>query len=297
VRHVRSLTVLAAALPLALLPTATAQAAPPTSGTYLALGDSVAVGTGATDPATQGYVGLLHADLRADCGKDRAGHPHKSGQKAKARAHGKDTSCRIELVNLAQDGATTASLVADQLPAALRLISERNGNGTPADDVRLITITIGANDFLGTFRTACSTGDARTCDSALIEQLSRSRADVRHLLGVLREAAGPDTLIAVTTLYNALRNPGCALHDQQRLGGTVLEGGLLETAGPLKRGLNFDFRYEAFLNDAVVVEAATLVDPVTETQPDCVNPDAAGHADLARAFAAAVGDPFPSRRH
>jgi hypothetical protein len=83
VRHVRSLTVLAAALPLALLPAATAQAAPPTSGTYLALGDSVAVGTGATDPATQGYVGLLHADLRADCGKDRAGHQHKSGQKAR----------------------------------------------------------------------------------------------------------------------------------------------------------------------------------------------------------------------
>jgi hypothetical protein len=85
----------------------------------------------------------------------------------------------------------------------LRLISERNGNGTPADDVRLITITVGANDFLDTFRTACSTGDARTCDSALIEQLSRSRADVRHLLGVLREAAGPDTTIAVSTLYNA----------------------------------------------------------------------------------------------
>jgi hypothetical protein len=179
----------------------------------------------------------------------------------------------------------------------LRLISERNGNGTPADDVRLITITIGANDFLDTFRTACSTGDARTCDSALIEQLSRSRADVRHLLGVLREAAGPDTTIAVSTLYNGLRNPGCALHDLQRLSGTVLEGGLLESAGPLKRGLNFDVRYEAFLNDAVVVEAATLIDPVTETQPDCGNPDDTGHADLARAFAAAVGDPFPRRRH
>jgi hypothetical protein len=45
------------------------------------------------------------------------------------------------------------------------------------------------------------------------------------------------------------------------------------------------------------VEAATLIDPVTETQPDCGNPDDTGHADLARAFAAAVGDPFPRRRH
>ena len=62
-RLLRSLTVLAAALPLALLPAVAGQAAPPAPATYLALGDSVAVGTGATDPATRGYVPLLAAEL------------------------------------------------------------------------------------------------------------------------------------------------------------------------------------------------------------------------------------------
>jgi hypothetical protein len=44
-----------------------------------------------------------------------------------------------------------------------------------------------------------------------------------------------------------------------------------------------------------VVEAAEVVDPGTETQPDCLHPTDAGHADIAEAAAAAVGDPFRGR--
>jgi lysophospholipase L1-like esterase len=131
VRLLRSLTVLATALPLAFLPATTGHAAPPEPAVYLALGDSVAAGTGATDPATRGYVGLLADDLQGNgCGK------------------GKAVGCRIELVNLAVDGATTTSLIATQLEPALALIEERNSNRTPVDDVRLITLTIGGNDVV-----------------------------------------------------------------------------------------------------------------------------------------------------
>jgi lysophospholipase L1-like esterase len=282
VRLLRSLAVLTVALPLTVLPAASGQAAPPAPATYLALGDSVAFGTGATDPATQGYVPLLAAELQGKgCGKDKG--------------KGKAVGCRVEVVNLAVNGATTTSLLAGQLQPALDLIAERNATRTPVDDVRLITITIGGNDVVNPVVAACLYGlaDCATTANATIQQLSTNYA---RILGALREAAGPDTTIAVTTYYNAFANPGCQFTSLSALGEIVLEGGALPNGPTLPGGSNDVIRQQAAAYGAVVVDTAPVVSPTTETQPDCLHPNDAGHRDIAGAFADAIGSPFKGGR-
>ena len=86
---------------------------------YIALGDSLAWGDGASVPERNGYVPRLATYLR--------GAPHGDA----------DT-----LVNLAVRGATTGDLLAGQLPDALALIAD------PATDTSVVTLSIGGNDLL-----------------------------------------------------------------------------------------------------------------------------------------------------
>jgi lysophospholipase L1-like esterase len=287
VRLLRCLTVLAAALPLALLPAASGQAAPPSPAVYLALGDSVAFGTGATDPATQGYVPLVAADLQGDgCG---------------GKGKGKAVGCRVELVNLAENGATTVTLIAKQLQPALDLIEARNATRTSVDDVRLITITIGGNDVVDPVVQACLLGRGN-CPATIAAQVAQVSTNYGLILSALREAAGPDTTIAVTAYYNAIENTGCAINAATPLGRAVLEGNPREPGGAVVPGLplvaagfNDAIRQQAAAYGAVIVETAAVVDPQTETQPDCLHPNTKGHADIAAAVADAVGNPFHGR--
>ena len=261
-RLTRVLAVLAAALPLALLPTTIGSAAPPSPATYLALGDSVAAGTGAAPGL--GYVPLLAADLAEarNCGQGQA------------------LGCRLELDNHSVGGATTVSLISGQLPGAVALLQERNGNATPVDDVRLITITIGGNDVFNPVIAACGGGLTTTCQQTVARQFAQVSTNYASILGQLREAAGPATTIAVMTYYNPL--PACPLAHLSPLAEIVLEGG-----GPLSTGLNDLIRQQAAAFGAVVVETGSIVDP-SEVRPDCLHPNAAGHADIAEAFADAV---------
>ena len=95
-------------------------AAPPRL--FLALGDSVAAGIGAADPARGGYAALVEAGL--------------------TRLFGPAAFS----VNLAVPGETTASLVAgEQLPEAVRTLQRAARGGVRQGT---ITLTIGANDLL-----------------------------------------------------------------------------------------------------------------------------------------------------
>lgn len=245
---------------------APSHAAPPSPPTYLALGDSVAAGVGASSPQL-GYVPLLLEDLRDD---------RRCGKGGKGRAIG----CRLESVNLAVPGATTLDLIGDQLPAAIALLEERNGNRRPVDDVRLITITIGGNDLLNPVIAACAGGVTPTCvqvATTLVQQVSGSYATI---LSRLRAAAGERTTIALMTYYNPLRD--CGPDALAVVADLVLEGG-----GPVPTGLNDVIRAQAASYGAVVAETYPVIDP-TEVQPDCVHPNDAGHADIAEAFAEVV---------
>jgi lysophospholipase L1-like esterase len=242
-----------------------AWAGPPQPALYLALGDSVAAGVGA-QPPSQGYVSVLHDKLTAarHCGQGQA------------------LGCRIDLTNLAVPGATTSSLISDQLPKAEDLLQKRNHNQLPIDDVRLITLDIGGNDLFRPITTACTDATSPTCLATIQSQLQQAAANYDIILSHLRAAAGPDTVIAVMTYYNPL--PACDKASLAPLANIVLEGG-----GPVPMGLNDIIRSAATTHDAVVVETAPVIqntDLVGGT--DCLHPNNSGHHDIADAFANAI---------
>jgi lysophospholipase L1-like esterase len=253
----------AGVLVAALLGTPAVAAGPPTRPLYLALGDSVAAGVGAQPPATEGYVPELHDLLAAEvpCGDGRA------------------LGCRLDLLNIAVPGATTTKLIADQLPTALSVITARRATASPIDDVRLITLDIGGNDVFGPILQACSS-DPQTpgCATTISTVLGAVAMNFQTILSKLREAAGPDTTIAVMTYYNPL--PACFLSVQEPLADLVLEGG-----GPVPTGLNDIIRGEAAAHDAVVAETGPLIDAHDLVGGrDCLHPDRSGHDDIAAAF-------------
>jgi lysophospholipase L1-like esterase len=268
--RLRSLWFWLLVLPLAVIGSTPASAdAPPKPSIYLAMGDSVAVGVGAQPRATEGYVPELHAQLTA----------------ARHCGEGEALGCRLDLVNLAEVGATTETLLSGQLREAVTLLEERNGNATLVDDVDLITIDIGGNDFQALLTACVSNPNAPGCLTAIQEALGEVAANYPTIMSALRTAAGPDTTIAVMTYYNPL--PACQLAPLASFADRVLEGG-----GPVPVGLNDIIRSAAAAHGAVVAETAPLIgveDLVGGA--DCLHPDNSGHDDIADAFAAVIDIP------
>ena len=86
---------------------------------YVALGDSLAFGIGATDPATTGYVPLFFEFLE-------------------------DEGDVEVLTNLSVPAETSGSMISGgQLAAAVATIAD------PDNDVEVVTLDIGGNDLLG----------------------------------------------------------------------------------------------------------------------------------------------------
>jgi lysophospholipase L1-like esterase len=270
----RVAAVAAAAMCLAALAAVAADASgPPQPAVYLALGDSVAAGIGASSSKT-GYVAVLHdtlTDARA-CGGGRA------------------LGCRLSLVSMAVPGATTTSLIgrpgeSSQLSDAVALLQARNSNRPPVDDVKLLTLTIGGNDVFGPVLHACAAAPgAESCQATIADRLALVAQNYDLILSALRTAAGGDTTIAVMTYYNPL--PACELAPLSGLATRVLEGD-----GGLAAGLNDIIRRSAARprHGVVVVETAGVigVEDLVGGE-DCLHPDDSGHADIAAAFAEAV---------
>lgn len=229
--------------------------------TYLALGDSVAAGVGAAAPATSGYVPVL-AGLLADrlgCGS------------------GRRPGCPLQVRNLAVAGATTTTLLRDQLPRALALA------GTAAD-LRLVTVTVGGNDVFRPVVQACArSGVDPACPQAVRETLRRVDAGVDEVLRRLTSAVGPRTTVAVMAYYNPV--PACRLAALQPVAERVLEG---TAALP---GLNDVLRTRAAQHGALVVETGDRLTPPGDFVGglDCLHPSTSGHARIAEAFLDTVG--------
>lgn len=148
------------------------------SGSYVALGDSLAAGyqPGQGDDKTGGYVGGVYSSLRT-------------------KYHG------AKLINLACSGETTTTMVGggkcdyaggkSQLQAAVDTISAQKGK------VRLITLDIGANDVQTCVARTGSINE--TCLQAGMTAVARNTAKI---VGDLRAAAGPQTQIVVLNYYN-----------------------------------------------------------------------------------------------
>jgi len=247
------------AAPRSATPSAT-PAAPSAGSTVLALGDSVAAGVGAGAPAREGYVPVLAGLLSQRQGCDDGGA----------------AGCPVEVRNLAVPGATTTTLLRDQLPSALAALR-------PAGRVRLVTVTIGGNDVFGPVLQACAQAPgAAVCVDAVRAALGGVDEGVDRLLAELSGAGGPGTTVAVMTYYDPLA--ACRLAPLQPLAEQVLEGADGED------GLNDVLRARAAEHGAVVVETG---DRLTAPQDfvgglDCLHPSSSGHARIAEAFLDAV---------
>ena len=153
---------------------------------YLALGDSLAWGDGASVPAETGYVGLLSDYF--------AGTPHIGAKQS---------------TNLAVRGETTASFLAGQLASATAFI------GDPSTDTRVITISIGGNDLLDLLNDptdpCVADPTSQTCQLLVADAFAGVASRMPVILGSLRAALETDpdgARIYVMTLYNAFGGTG-----------------------------------------------------------------------------------------
>ena len=165
------------------MPTPTPSASPSTAGqapgTHLALGDSLAVGVGATDPQELGYVGRLFAALSEPGAALRVAN----------------------LSNLAVSGETTSSMIrGGQLAAALEAAHAAD------PPVSLVTLDIGGNDLLRLLGTdACASApQGPECQQLVALTLIDFRANYRLIVGELSGALAhaPDARLAVMTYFN-----------------------------------------------------------------------------------------------
>jgi lysophospholipase L1-like esterase len=238
-----------------------ATAEPPAPSVYLALGDSLVTGVGASDPPTTAYVPLFHDYLQG------ALAPEGSEQ------------ALIELHNLGVNGETTGSMIADgQLSAAVAELTSLNGNDTPDDDVRVVTVSVGGNDVAALFD-VCAGGLSPECLTAIPDALGTFTTNFETILGQLRAAAGTDVTIIVAGYYNALEHPDCEFNALASMGDIVLEG----EPPLLEEGLNDLIRSIAAPHDVRVAEVFALLD-ASEIEPDCRHANDDGYEIISAAF-------------
>jgi len=261
--------VLAATLLIALVAAAPAMATKPV---HLALGDSWAFGFGASVPSETGYVAVLNQSLQSefDCSPSDNLKP--------------ELACsQLELNNIAVPGATTPTLIANQLPTAVALLEERNSNSNPRDNVEVVTISIGGNDVTNPIIQACVFGGLTSaCLNTIQNEFAAYRADLDQALSALRAAAGPDTRIVLGTYDNPFAQcflgqvPGAV-----QLAALVLEGG-----GPVTEGLHDVMRDVAADYDVEIAEVYGDLGPQDWVGGnDCLHPVDSGYAKVAAAFA------------
>lgn len=146
-------------------------------GVYLALGDSIADGEGASDREATDYVAQVYEALQEKYG---------------------DT---LRLESLAVGGHTTQDLIDHQLEPARALIE--------GGDVRAVTITIGGNDLYVLANDPVCPTDPASPDCPFDGILAGARERLDRILGELR-AAGPDTTIVIQVYPNLFSGTGHA---------------------------------------------------------------------------------------
>lgn len=252
------LPLLAAFLSLALLgPAGAGQETP----AYVALGDSLAFGVGASDPATTGYVPLAYDALR---------------RSERYREQG------LGLVNLGVPGATSADLLlpGGQVDRAIAEVKAREEDTSAADDsVEIISVDIGGNDLLSlvTGGSSClADPTSAACQEAFAQMLATLRENLRETVRRLREAA-PQAQIVIVTLYSPLSGSGGPLE--------VLAAFAVQQVNGVMRAVAAAPEIEAKLADVYDLFAGRSAQLVAA---DNLHPNDTGHAVIAEALLAAI---------
>jgi lysophospholipase L1-like esterase len=307
----RRLLAVAVSLALALLVVPTAPAAAtsaPVPGlpVYLALGDSVGLGQAAAPIEgdylstvaqwrKRGYAGQLVTPLRLqlDClpAWTRSGGCLHLQYVSLAR-----TAVPEGLPGMpARPGVTTTAFIEEQLPVAVELLRSRNGDANPRNDVELVSLTVGGNDVFGPIIAACVTGGTPTSPGCLLTVVTAVQgvaARYDRILGELRAAAGPGTVLLTTTYDNPL--PSCFLgappFSAGPLAAQVLEQVPVSVGGVPALGLNGVIRSVSARHGAVVADAYGQLRSPDDFAGglDCLHPDESGHQRIADIAVAAL---------
>ncbi len=219
---------------------------------YVALGDSIEFGVGATN--NFGYVARLSEHL-----------------------------AEFELHNLAQPGATVRDIRQHQLQPAITAIQSHAGAEV------VISWGGGGNDLLQFVLSpeAATCRQQVSCLNRLNALLNEIEQTVDRTIRELREAVGPEGVILIRTQYNALLKTGCDPDERAALASIAMEG---LPDSHLDQGLNDRLRAIAARYDAEVIELFLpfAQNPDGLIAADCLHPNDAGHALIAQLAIAAL---------
>lgn len=169
--------------PARVTPTPAPGPPPEDAPLYIALGDSLSYGAGASDRFTTAFVPLVHQSLAPGTG----------------------------LLNLGHSGDTSGELMRHgHLDVAVSEITRRNGDADAGNDVELVTLEIGGNDLLDLFFDYVVPGICPTLEESLQRQecLDIFQATLDNFGPNLEEiidrllAADPGLNLVLMTLYN-----------------------------------------------------------------------------------------------
>ena len=175
-RRAAIIAMLAAALVVPALAAAcggsSKKAAPAYSGLYISLGDSIAAGNGASDPARPSFVALL---------------AHDEGD--------------LPVLQLAKAGATTQDVLDSQMRPALDAIA--------AKKIAFITIAIGGNDLAALVPNTACTQEPLPPSCPLDSTLVVVEHNLNLIMGQLRAAAAdvPIVLLAYPNFFSGTGHP------------------------------------------------------------------------------------------
>ena len=245
-------------------------AADPSSPLYLALGDSLAAGVGASEPAQSGYVGLVFDALRTE-----PSSPYREAD--------------LALLNLGDPGETTTSMLTSggQMEKALAEIESRKDDGVEGNEVAVITIDIGANDFIPLVvgESPCLPNPlADACLEAATSALATFRSNFTDIMRRLRAAAGPEAEIVASGLYNPVSGTGGPLDSAGDAAVELFNSTV--AAAATDRDIQATFADVFILFDGRGPELTHIA----EMPPD-VHPNDSGHYLMARAVVTALGLP------
>lgn len=254
---------------------------PPGHPVQLEVGDSWTYGDGASAPATTGYAGRVFATnlTELDC-TPAAASQAKDGCKHLQRViHARPGTAD-------NPGVTTDAMLAEQMAPATALLTDRNTDANPHNDVEVVLVSVGGNDVSGPVLAACLGGLDGDCLVVIRERLAHVQTNLEKILTDLRKASGGDATIVITTYDNAIAHcPVGQLPGASQLGALVLEG----HPGLGIAGLNNVIRSTAARHG---VEVADTYGKLGAGQwvGDCLHPNDDGYATIAEIVSGVIDD-------
>jgi lysophospholipase L1-like esterase len=215
---------------LTLTAACSSAAAPePLTGVYIALGDSLSAGNGASVMDEDAFVPLVHEALGPN----------------------------IELLNLGVPGDTSEDLLnGGPLDEAIRQIEQRNSDSVAGNEVAVVTLEIGGNDLLNLFfdlvvpaicPNLSDSLNTPRCVNEFEKTLDTYEPNLERILDRLRRA-DPDLPIFLMTLYNPFSGKTPTLDELVEL---ALEGA---PDTPFPDGLQDIIRAKADEHDVFLVD-------------------------------------------